>query len=89
MILASWSPRLHFNASLFQIEDDDILSLYDVLQESINIESIHKDWITYWTKECNYTLKFIENTNDIKIYEKISIECMSILVIVITNIWIT
>lgn len=70
LILASWSPSLHFNASLFQIEDDDILSLYDVLQESINIESIHKDWITYWTKECNYTLKFIENTNDIKIYEK-------------------
>ncbi|MCO6303205.1 glycosyltransferase [Staphylococcus epidermidis] len=70
LIFASWSPRLHFNASLFQIEDDDILSLYDVLQDSINIKSIHKDWITHWTKECNYTLKFIENTNDIKIYKK-------------------
>ena len=34
-------------------------------------------------------LKFIENTNDIKIYEKATIECMSILMIVITNIWIT
>ena len=39
LIFASWSPRLHFNASLFQIEDDDILSLYDVLQDSINIKA--------------------------------------------------
>ncbi len=69
LIFTSWSPRLYMHAHSLNIDSKDIFSLYDFLQDSINFEKKHIDWINYWQNICNYTLKFVENTNDIKIYD--------------------
>lgn len=69
LIFASWTPRLYLHANIFQINANEIFSIYDLLQESVGIEEKYIDWINYWENDCNYTLKFIENTNDIRIYE--------------------
>ena len=69
LIFTSWSPRLYMHAHSLNIDSKDIFSLYDFLQDSINFEKKHIDWINYWQNVCNYTLKFVENTNDIKIYD--------------------
>ena len=28
------------------------------------------NWIQYWEKSCRYTLKFVENSNDVRIYDE-------------------
>lgn len=69
LIFVSWSPRLYLHAQLLKINQNDVFSLYDVLQDSLNVKEKYFNWINYWENDCNYTLKYVVDTNDIKIYK--------------------
>ena len=44
--------------------------MYDYFQESIYYKNeVVFDWINYWENECGYYIKYIDNSNDLKIYE--------------------
>ena len=61
--------------------------MYDYFQESIYYKNeVVFDWINYWENECGYYIKYIDNSNDLKIYENKNIECMFILMIMNTKV---
>ncbi len=41
------------------------------LEKAINYKKTKQvNWIQYWEKSCRYTLKFVENSNDVRIYDE-------------------
>ena len=43
--------------------------MYDYFQNSMSISSVSTiDYISYWKNECRYELKYVPNSNDIRIY---------------------
>ncbi len=45
--------------------------MYDYFQKAINYKKTKQvNWIQYWEKSCRYTLKFVENSNDVRIYDE-------------------
>ncbi|KAG80647.1 hypothetical protein W788_02428, partial [Staphylococcus aureus VET1434S] len=43
----------------------------DYFQKAINYKKTKQvNWIQYWEKSCRYTLKFVENSNDVRIYDE-------------------
>ncbi|MBO1199248.1 glycosyltransferase [Staphylococcus simiae] len=67
-IYTSWNPYLYANAEKFNVEDD-VFTMYDYFQQSMNEKmSIAKNWIQFWKDECRYELKFVPNSNDVRIY---------------------
>ncbi|WP_323703257.1 glycosyltransferase [Mammaliicoccus sp. Dog046] len=68
VLTLSWNPRLHANAEIFGVQKS-IFSIYDYFQEAINVQShTVKDWIEYWEYEHQYEIKYIPNTNDIRVF---------------------
>ncbi len=39
-------------------------------KQSIIKKTKQVNWIQYWEKSCRYTLKFVENSNDVRIYDE-------------------
>lgn len=68
MITLSWNSCLHSNAKIFGVQKK-IFSIYDYFQEAVNVQ-IHtvRDWIEYWAYEHQYEIKYIPNTNDIRVF---------------------
>ncbi|MEJ7550596.1 glycosyl transferase family 1, partial [Staphylococcus hominis] len=49
-------------------------NMYDYFQEAtqvtINIESINsKNWLHDWQHDCGYTIKYVEHSNDVRVYD--------------------
>lgn len=45
--------------------------MYDFFQEATYLERNEPfDWLSYWTDECHYTLKHVENSHDFRIYDQ-------------------
>ncbi len=71
IIFAAHNTKIKELAELYQLSEMDIFTFYDYIQESINYKSYYYfDWISYWERECGYTLKYVKNTKDIKVYEE-------------------
>ena len=50
---------------------NDLFTMYDYFQKAINYKKTKQvNWIQYWEKSCRYTLKFVENSNDVRIYDE-------------------
>ena len=86
LIFTSWSPRLYMHAHSLNIDSKDIFSLYDFLQDSINFEKKHIDWINYWKNICNYTLNSLKIRMILKYTITTHIKCMCILLIQIIKL---
>ena len=68
IITLSWNPNLHKNAHIFGV-NKQVFSMFDYFQESINIHmNTVKDWIEYWQHDLNYEIKYIPNTNDVRVF---------------------
>lgn len=53
------------------MEKQDYINMYDYFQETISTVKVeHIDYITYWEHECNYTVKYVPNSKDIRVYDK-------------------
>lgn len=53
---------------------EDYINMYDYFQEAtqvtINIESINsKNWLHDWQHDCGYTIKYVEHSNDVRVYD--------------------
>lgn len=67
-IYTSWNPYLYANAEKFNVVDD-VFTMYDYFQQSIDEKTTFTiDWIQFWEDECRYELKFVPNSNDVRIY---------------------
>lgn len=66
-VFVTYNPVLHENAEKFGV-NSDVFSIYDYFQHTIDYVPSHFDWLTYWTEECNYEIKYIPKTKDIRIY---------------------
>ncbi len=61
---------LYRNAQNY-ITSSDYINMYDFFQEATYLERNEPfDWLSYWTDECHYTLKHVENSHDFRIYDK-------------------
>ena len=44
--------------------------MYDYFQDSKNLTKVeHFDYISYWENDCNYELRYVPNSRDIRIYD--------------------
>lgn len=67
-IFLSWNRFISKYSSRF-IKKNDYINMYDYFQNSISISSVSTiDYISYWKNECHYELKYVPNSNDIRIY---------------------
>lgn len=68
-VYSAWNPYTYRNAQQFGISEH-VFTMYDYFQESIYYKNaVVFDWINYWENECGYYIKYIDNSNDLKIYE--------------------
>ncbi|TGA73519.1 glycosyltransferase [Staphylococcus croceilyticus] len=68
-VYSAWNPYTYRNAIQFGVEEN-VFTLYDYFQESNKyVNNVKFDWINFWESEHNYTLKYVQNSNDLKIYE--------------------
>lgn len=68
IITLTWNPRLTGNAGVFGV-NKDIFSIYDYFQETIHIElNTIPNWISKWIYEDRFEIKYIADTNDIRIF---------------------
>ncbi|HCY1398771.1 TPA: glycosyltransferase [Staphylococcus aureus] len=69
-VYVKWNPYSYTYAKQHRIEND-LLTMYDYFQKAINYKKTKQvNWIQYWEKSCRYTLKFVENSNDVRIYDE-------------------
>ncbi|HCY7650679.1 TPA: glycosyltransferase [Staphylococcus aureus] len=69
-VYVKWNPYSYTYAKQHQIEND-VFTMYDYFQKAINYKKTKQvNWIQYWEKSCRYTLKFVENSNDVRIYDE-------------------
>lgn len=73
VILLAWNRYLTDTASNYLMHEDYI-NMYDYFQEAtqvtINIESINsKNWLHDWQHDCGYTIKYVEHSNDVRVYD--------------------
>ncbi|MBE5674016.1 glycosyltransferase [Staphylococcus sp. SS35] len=69
-VYVKWNPYLYTYAKQHQIEND-VFTMYDYFQKTINYKKTKQmNWLQYWEKSCKYTLKFVENSNDVRIYDE-------------------
>ncbi|EHJ07826.1 serine-aspartate repeat adhesin O-glycosyltransferase SdgB [Staphylococcus simiae] len=69
-IFLAWNRFQARHASKF-LKSDEYINMYDYLQEAHYISNVvTTNWIKYWQEECHYTLKFVDNSNDVRIYDK-------------------
>ncbi|MBW3109821.1 glycosyl transferase family 1, partial [Mammaliicoccus sciuri] len=69
IITLAWNSSLHKNAHTFGVSKQ-VFSMYDFFQESINIHiNTVRDWITFWEDELNYEIKYVPNSNDLRVYQ--------------------
>ena len=63
----SWNRFISKYSSRFI--KNDYINMYDYFQNSMSISSVSTiDYISYWKNECRYELKYVPNSNDIRIY---------------------
>ncbi|MCI2773818.1 serine-aspartate repeat adhesin O-glycosyltransferase SdgA [Staphylococcus petrasii] len=64
----TWNRYTYNNAKKFGIQNY-VFTMYDYFQESFDYVNENQfDWLNYWESECNYTLHFIENSNDLRVF---------------------
>ncbi|EZW26747.1 hypothetical protein V150_00956 [Staphylococcus aureus 36P5] len=69
-VFLSWNRYLYRNAQNY-ITSSDYINMYDFFQEATYLERNEPfDWLSYWTDECHYTLKHVENSHDFRIYDQ-------------------
>lgn len=69
-VYVKWNPYSYTYAKQHQIETD-AFTMYDYFQKAINYKKTKQvNWLQYWEKSCRYTLKFVENSNDVRIYDE-------------------
>ncbi|OMH92718.1 serine-aspartate repeat adhesin O-glycosyltransferase SdgA [Staphylococcus argenteus] len=69
-VYIKWNPYLYTYAKQHRIEND-VFTMYDYFQKTINYKKTKQvNWLQYWEKACNYTLKFVENSNNVRIYDE-------------------
>lgn len=66
-VFTVFNPRLHENAQEFNVSSD-VFTIYDYFQHAVDYQAEYGDWISYF-KECGYKLKYIPNTNDVRVYD--------------------
>ena len=50
--------------------EKEYLNMYDYFQDSKNLTKVeHFDYISYWENDCNYELRYVPNSRDIRIYD--------------------
>ncbi len=68
IITLAWNSSLHKNAHTFGVSKQ-VFSMYDFFQESINVQiNTVRDWIAFWEDDLNYEIKYVPNTNDLRVY---------------------
>ena len=68
-IFLAWNRFLTKQAESF-IEKKEYLNMYDYFQDSKNLTKVeHFDYISYWENDCNYELRYVPNSRDIRIYD--------------------
>lgn len=68
-LFLSWNRFMSKYAEKF-LDKKDYINMYDYFQKSISVlnkESI--DYISYWQNECNYKIKYVKNSKDIRVYK--------------------
>ncbi|MCY1050367.1 glycosyl transferase family 1, partial [Mammaliicoccus sciuri] len=69
IITLAWNSSLHKNSHTFGVSKQ-VFSMYDFFQESINVQiNTVRDWITFWEDELNYEIKYVPNSNDLRVYQ--------------------
>ncbi|MGZ2206787.1 serine-aspartate repeat adhesin O-glycosyltransferase SdgB [Staphylococcus argenteus] len=69
-VFLSWNRFLYRNAQNY-LSDGDYINMYDYFQEALYVDRNEPfDWLSYWTDECHYILKPVENSNDFRIYDQ-------------------
>ena len=68
-VYVKWNPYSYTYAKQHQIEND-LFTMYDYFQKAINYKRQSKLTDTVLEKSCRYTLKFVENSNDVRIYDE-------------------
>ncbi|BGE83338.1 serine-aspartate repeat adhesin O-glycosyltransferase SdgB [Staphylococcus petrasii] len=69
-LFLSWNRFISKFSAQF-MEKQDYINMYDYFQETISTVKVeHIDYITYWEHECNYTVKYVPNSKDIRVYDK-------------------
>lgn len=68
LVYTRFNPHMSINARELGIEWDYI-SMYDFLQENVHVADKSFNWIEYWSKNMEYEIQYIPNTNDMRIYE--------------------
>ena len=72
MIFLSNRIDIYIEMPKIIILSSDYINMYDFFQEATTYLERNEpfDWLSYWTDECHYTLKHVENSHDFRIYDQ-------------------
>lgn len=69
-VFVNLNVNLYENAKSFGVTSG-IYTIYDYFQKSIDYSENHFDWLNYWKHTCQYDIKFIDKTTDVRIYSNV------------------